>query len=226
MASLIGAYDAARELIEGTDGRASLVLALWGAVLSPNKVLSWNGDQVEALRPYARLGLPRDKRAVWAIIRSGHTFCTLAEGERVLHIWECAQAGMLRGLERMPRSAQEWEDWRYRVAQLPGMSWKTASFAALLMWPFACPLVPVDRHVCDRLDRSDQYKKISAKSKPALERYKALERIVIAERDREAPGVPVCVWHWYKWSEWRQLKGLEPVSDKLESHRKLSPYVR
>lgn len=199
----------------------SVKFALWAACLSPQKRLTWNTKQAEALRPYVDRPLPQDPARVLDILRAGHPFATSAQARYVLAIEQAEREGVLDDLEQQPTTYAGWLLWRHAATKLPGISWKTASFAALLLWPNECPLIPVDTHVCDRLGLKGL--------KAALGSYKVyrwVERQVLHEwypHRAECPSP--AVWHWYKWSEWRQATGDEPVSDQPESHAGLSPYV-
>ena len=202
--------------------QASVKFACWSAVLSPQKRLSWNCLQAQALLPYVDRPLPQSPERVLAILRAGHPFCTRKLAEYVLAIEAAERRGELDELAVMPTTRAGWLVWRQAVKRLPGMGWKTASFAALLLWPDTCPLIPVDTHVCNRLGLSALKGKLGN-----YKVYRYIERLVWREwftsgRRHECSPAE---WHWYKWSEWRQATGDEPVSDWPESHAGLSPYV-
>ena len=222
MLNLEHTLNTARRLYGDGSARPSVKYALWCAVLSPQKRLSWNVKQAETLLPYVDRPLPQSAERVLDILRAGHPFCTRKLAEYVLAIEAAERRGELDELAVMPTTHTGWLVWRQAVKRLPGLGWKTASFAALLLWPCECPLIPVDTHVCDRLGLSAL--------KGALGNYKVyryVERLVLSEwcQSGHRHEVSPAVWHWYKWSEWRQATGDEPVSDWPESHDGLSPYV-
>lgn len=226
MVTLEDCERAAYELID-SEREPLLILALWAAVLSPQKRLDLNAAQVKPLRRYAERGLPFDSaEEVKAYIkRHAPGMVYLSHCRAILRL--DGMRGEVRQLERMPETGREWVAWRKRVAHLPGCSWKTASFAALLMWPFECPFVPVDSHVCNRLGHDGLYEsgKCSRKSKPGYRIYRSIEREV--RREWAAAGFPttsVAVWHWFKWEAHRQAQGLSRGS-ACESHVGLSARV-
>src|SRR5262249_22884242 len=138
---------AALELAFGTRDEPSLRLALWASILSPQKRLDLNAAQVRVLRLWAERDLPFDdaeelKRHIKRKAQAKGMLYT-SHCQAIIRVARLAESGALAGLERMPTSGREWIAWRKRVAHLPGLSWKTASFAALILWPFECPFVPV-----------------------------------------------------------------------------------
>jgi hypothetical protein len=219
--------DAARAAAELTTGEAvpSLKLALWASILSPQKPISHNGEQARVLWAYVEHGLPtRDPRELRAHI-SAHAKGMVYENHAraILLIEQMSRAGELAGLEVMPRTIREWQAWRKRVAMLPGLSWKTASFAALLLWPFESPFVPVDSHVCKRLGHYAVYQTgvLSSKSKRGYRLYRSIERLVYAEWRESGKPCPIGVWHWFKWEQHRQRVG-ESRGKGCESHALMS----
>jgi hypothetical protein len=227
----IGAVErAAQELAHGNGQTVpSLRLALWAAVLSSRNSIENNGVQVDNLRPYAFGGLPHDVPTVRALLaQNGARLTTRKQAQAVIQVDERAERGELAALRVLPQTEAEWLTWRDTVARFYCMSWKTASFAALLLWPFHCPFVPVDSHVCARLRHMDLYRRISGKSKPAYARYCSIEREVCDEWDAANRPCALAVWHWYKWEQHRQGDAQETLwSDTREvgSHLLLSPYL-
>lgn len=224
MLTLASTQDVAQELY--TPGHtASLKYALWGASLSPQKKLSANIKQAQTLLPYVNKPLPQDVDAVYEIIRAGHPFCSRNNAKYILKIEAAERDGLLAELSVMPTSLHDWLTWRQAIVGLrAGLSFKATSFVALLMWPDKCPLIPVDSHVCSRLGLSKAvYLAISKNYKL----YRWVEKQVLHEwytsghRTECSPAE----WHWFKWSEWRQATGDEPVNDRPETHNGLSPYI-
>ena len=230
MASLDGAWQAAREVEQASlpdypnHERPNIKLALWAATMSAQNQLSWNGLQVHALRPYAARELPTSVDETLAIIRSGHTFAYEQTAVHVNWVDWAAREGLLDPFTHKPSDYAGWLDWRkrlYRVASGHGFSWKTLSFAGLLMWPTECQLVPVDRHVMARLGRPSAH----CGRLGAWKLYNEVEQEVVEEWLSAGRPYTIGVWHWYKWSAWRQAKGVEPAGECCESHALLSPYA-
>jgi hypothetical protein len=128
--------------------------------------------------------------------------------------------GVLKAYETVPESAEGWIAWRdglREVVKGHGLGYKVLSFAALLFDPLGCELVPVDRHVLARLgykgDGSPQTRK----------KYTEVETRVRDERDAAGYAkVPLALWHWLKWEEWRQAKQPDVERVGCESHGALS----
>jgi hypothetical protein len=204
---------------------ANLKYALWAASLSPQKRLSYNILQAEALLPYIDRPLPQNNEAVFNLIRSAHPFVSHSNAKYILAIEAAERDGRLDELSHMPTTYHDWLAWRLAVvSQFKGISFKAASFVALLMWPLDCPLIPVDSHVVARLGLPKSMYLASSKSYKV---YRLIEKMVLHEWYKSGYRhlVSPAVWHWYKWSEWRQATGDEPISDECESHCGLSPYV-
>jgi hypothetical protein len=213
-------------------------LALCAAILSSNNRLDRNGKQAHALRQYmgAHGGkLPTDIETVKRLCIQAGFECTHNQARGVVEVEQHAVAGELAELAIMPRTAQAWLLWRATVRQFFGMGWKTSSFAAMLMWPLACPFAVVDRHVVARLAWAGKlcrfgvapdvlYKRLSGSTNGAYKVYRQLERLVAAEKRSAQAGCSTGVWHWAAWSAWRQFVGVEAPSERLESHELLSPY--
>jgi hypothetical protein len=223
MLTLTSTQEVAQELYQ--PGRvASLKYALWAASLSPQKRLGWNIAQARTLLPYLDKPLPQDVEKVWAILRAGHPFVSRNNARAILKIEQAERDGRRAELARMPTSYHDWLAWRLAIVGMhAGLSYKAASFVALLMWPDQCPLIPVDSHVCARLGVKSLYVASSRNYKV----YRWIERQVLREwyRSGHRQEVSPAVWHWFKWSEWRQATGDEPVNDRPESHNGLSPYL-
>lgn len=223
MLTLASAEHAARDLYQ-PGMAASLKYALWAASLSPQKRLSFNIRQARALLPYLNRPLPQDLEAVYQILRAAHPFVSHNNARYILKIEAAERDGRLEDLARMPTTYHDWLHWRLAIVGLrAGLSYKAASFVALLMWPEQCPLIPVDSHVCARLGVKDLY----IASSRSYKVYRWIEKQVLHEwyHSGHRHDVSPAVWHWYKWSQWRQATGDEAISDQAESHVGLSPYV-
>lgn len=246
MPSPLAAYNAAREMVNAGEYYherhtvPNVKLALAAGILSANNRLDRNGWQVHSLREYMQLHngrFPADIETLKAITSlAGYT----ASRQHCVYLLELQAAeddGQLAPLSHKPQTANEWLLWRQAARTLRGLGWKTASFAALLMWPFDCPLVPVDRHVIARLAFAGKLQRFNIPPEKLQSRlrndasgyrlYRAIERIVGNEKlrssDVNARHVSTAIWHWAQWSTWRQFVGQEPKGS-CESHANLSAY--
>jgi hypothetical protein len=220
MLSVQSALDAAQE-INTPHTVASLKYALWAVSLSPQKKLAWNRMQAKALLPYVYKPLPQDVNAVWEILRAGHPFVSRNNARYILKIEQAERDGRLADLVNMPTTYHDWLAWRLAVVGLhAGISYKAASFVALLFWPLDCPLIPVDIHVCTRLGLPRAMYLASSRNYKV---YRLIEKMVLHEwyRSGYRHAISPAIWHWFKWSEWRQATGDEPVSDRAETHEGL-----
>lgn len=221
MATLDGAWAAARELRDVNGGRPDIKLALWAAALSASRSLDVNADLYQPLRTGAPL--PQDPAAVLSLLKAGHGFVCANDARHILYAEWADREGLLDPYRECPGTLAEWRAWRqglYEILAGHGWNLKTISFAGLLMWPTRCPLVPVDRHVMARLGHTArEYKRLS--KCPKL--YQAIEQEVAEEWLAAGQPRTLGVWHWYKWSEYRQGKRRETPGDAVESHARLSP---
>lgn len=219
MVTIHDCEQAASELMLGN--APSVKLALWTAILSCQKPLEQNGKQVDTLRPFVKRGLPTwEPKALASYIRKrAPGMVTVNNAKSIIKV----DMADLRHLEVKPTSLRQWIAWRDEVAKMHGLSWKTASFAALLMWPFECPFVPVDSHVCKRLSLYRIYQSgvLSKKSKTGRGIYRAIERIVYDEWKQAGKPCALAIWHWFKWEQHRQVTGASK-SAACESHMLLS----
>lgn len=212
-------------------------LALAYAIASGNNRLDRNGKQAQQLREYAmahRGKLPVSSAVVTDVTGVTGFPVTPNQARGIAALQERERLGELVELNHMPTNGHEWLLWRQTVRQFYCLGWKTASFAALLAWPFDCPLVPVDRHVVARLAYAgklsqygmtgDQvYKTIGGSTDRAYRLYRQVERQVGNEKLLAGEQCSTALWHWAKWSSWRAFQGIED-GDTCESHRLLSPY--
>lgn len=187
------------------NGRPCLLYALWGAVLSSQKPLDMNCKQAHALRPCVRNGLPThdpDELAQWIVEHSdpnGWVYRTHADA--IIRIDWLYRAGYLAHLEQEPQTGKDWIRWRKAIAQLFGLSWKTASFAAFIMWPFSTPFIPIDSHVADRLGILPIYAsgKLSRKCASGYREYRKHERTVRRECRDMAQTSIIGAHHYREW---------------------------
>lgn len=240
--SLQSAIDCAISMVHagGQDNHLvpNVKFALAAAILSANNRLDRNGWQMHALRQYAMSHngqFPLSSETVKRITRDAGYEASAQHAAFIPALERMAQAGELVELAHKPTTALEWLLWRQAAETVKGIGHKTASFAALLMWPFDCPLVPVDRHVVARLGYTGRlvhfnatadeiYRALGGSTGRAYRTYRRVERLVGNEKVLSGVKVSTGVWHWYKWSEWRQATHAETVGPMAESHDLLSPY--
>lgn len=216
MIDLDDVYCAATDLASGPEN-PSVKLALWAGLLSAQSGLENNARQLDLLRKWARKGLPRNPEKVYRRLEGTSNF-THVKCVGLYHIEALERAGKLAGLEDIGEDWDAQDAWRKQVYKLMhghGMAWKTITFAALILDPLRCDLCPVDRHVLHRLG-------IPRETVPSRTQYLAVERIV--QFERMAAGceqVPLGLWHWLKWEQWRQATGASNAG-ACESHARLS----
>ena len=215
---------AAWELVP-PDGQAQDIrLALIAAILSAQKDVDLNGEQLGLLRGWVKDGFPtRSPREIQAVLQRV-AMCSDKQAHAILAVMGSEARGELEHLKVQPDSLRAWLAWRDEVARMYCLSWKTASFAALLMWPLECPFVPVDSHVCARFDLMPLYHsgKLSKKTPRGYAEYRRVERRVWHERQQAGyTSISLAVWHWYRWELWRQETGDSLASDGAESHAAL-----
>jgi hypothetical protein len=174
-------------------------LALWAAAVSPMMRLDRNGTIVRLLAPYVTQPLPDDPTALYTYLAQSGAWIRHNLIRSLYAIEACEREGKLPAMPGRNWSREQWIAWRNQVAKLPGLGLKTASFAGLLLRPMTCELVPVDRHVLARLGFDTD------KSPASVRAYNAVEQLVVDERARYGYAhVSLGVWHWLKWSEYRQ----------------------
>jgi uncharacterized protein (UPF0335 family) len=216
MIDLGDVYSAAADLASG-QAAPSVKLALWAGILSAQNGLRTNAEQVERLRKWARTGLPRDPNKVYARLAGTGNF-THVKCLGLYHVEALERHGLLAGLEHIGADWDAQDAWRKQVYTLMhghGMGWKTITFTALILDPLHCDLCPIDRHVLHRLG-------FQCESVRSRKRYLAVERIVRLERENADCGrIPLGIWHWLKWEQWRQQTGASHA-DGCESHARLS----
>lgn len=212
----------ATELQLGELTEHSVKLALWAAILSANASLLVNTRQMDVLREYVD-GLPVDRDTLYRQMEGTGRFTRVkCGGLYYVESLECA--GKLAGLENIGATYAEqcaWRDHVYNLMHGHGMAWKTVSLAALILQPMACELVPVDRHVLARFGFA------SRNSPPRRGRYLAIETLVRDERALAGyDHIPLALWHWLTWEQWRQATGASKAHGGVESHIGLSCRAR
>lgn len=217
MVTIEDVYEQASELNQG-DFKPSVKFALWCAALSTQQTLHKNCLLADLLRPYIDKPLP-ERDTLWRLLKRAAGVLYNQHFIALYHIEYLEKSGQLNGLENIGECYLDQVDWRDKVYKLcngKGLAWKTISFAALILAPLSCELVPVDRHVLARLGYDN------SKGVPQRKRYLAIESEVIDEQwDNNQEEIPTSLWHWYKWEEYRQLN-LHSKSDVCESHGSLS----
>lgn len=239
MATFNEIRQAAHDLTQGADS-PSIRLALCAGILSANNRLDRNGWQVQAMRVYMRQTggkLPTSTEHIKHLTRRAGYECSIGQARSIVALETSFQRGELSELARMPSNGHEWLLWRQAIARMPGLGYKTASFAALLLWPHESPLVPIDRHVLGWTYSLGLLQAISGniaqitkrvyRSRPLGYRtYRAIERqIGNAKLHSPYADDATALYHWYQWENWRQELGVSKTAHgEPESHALLSPY--
>jgi thermostable 8-oxoguanine DNA glycosylase len=212
------AFNGASELLTG-ENVPSLKLALFAAAMSPLQALHKNGLQTRILANYVASPLPtqddlfEELKAARGNINRTHMMALYS-------VEDIANRGILDQFVTMGKTYEDQTEWREGLLthlKGRGMARKTISFAGLIYNPLECDLVPVDRHVMKRLG----YK--TDNSPASKKKYFEVETRIIEERKQAGyESVPLGIWHWYKWEEWRQINGDSLNKSGVESHKLLS----
>ena len=198
----------------------SVKVALMAAILSAQESLERNAREMEVLREHGWLiELPHDHEQVWQALR-GLGYVTRTKVEGLYWAEALDKAGLLRGLENIGTGYEQQNVWREQVYKLMhghGMAYKTISFAALILDPLACELVPIDRHHLARLGLDNR------RACKSVRRYLAIEQTIRDERDMAGfERVPLGLWAWLQWENWRQQTGASKSAGECQSHAALS----
>lgn len=213
----------------------SLKYALAASILSANNRLDRNGWQVNAIRNYDRMygHWPTSVEEYKTITRNAGFECSGNHAAYLLDLDRSYAAGALAELEHQPDNGHAWLLWRHAaVGLVRGIGNKTASMAAMLLWPYHSPLVVCDRHVVARLafngvfdtwgmSADVVYKRMLVNSPRGYLLYRRVERAVGNEKLRLGLEMPTAIWHWHTWDAWRSFVTAE---DADNSHELLSPY--
>lgn len=219
--TLDGCMEVIQELANTGDKSNNMKLACWAGVTSINTKLVYNGNATRLLSRFVDSALPGYDELKALFKSEGTKFGCMPSVYESMKEIETRYAD--KTLPEMPQATwtfAQWDTWRDEMVKLPGISYKVASFIGLLLHPLTCPLVPVDRWVMRRLNKSHGS---VPQGKLA---YTKVEDIVRDERDKAGhDNLPLGAWHWYKWSQARQAAGpnIEVASVKPESHSNLSP---
>lgn len=195
----------------------SVKFALWIASMSVQQSLDKNGAMAVLLRPYVNNPLP-DREQLAKLLRQARGVFYGSTLDCLYYVEYLERAGKLVGLENIGTGYVDQLAWRDRVLGLVrghGLAYKTVSFAAMLLSPLTCELIPVDRHVMQRLGYPTK------NSPTSYKKYLRIEQEVLNERDACNPHCPGILFHWYKWEEYRQSIGVSK-SDVCQSHKNLS----
>ncbi len=216
--SIADIYQAASELIGSQ--QPSLKLALWASACSTQQALSKNGEMARLLACYVHRPLP-DRDTLAVMFRQVKCFFSGRMLDTIYFVEWLEKSGQLGGLDKLPEGYEAQVTWRDKLITLVaghGLSFKTISFAALLIAPLTCELVPVDRHVLARLG-------FETRNSPQKRReYMTIEARIIRERyEASSEAIPLALWHWMKWEEHRYACGASQGNGKVESHAMLSP---
>ncbi len=195
----------------------SLKKAVWASILSANNALDRNALQIAMLAPYVRqIPLPHDASEVQRIIAVCGWNPPLAHCEEIVaaEIFCSTPSETLTTLDTMPTTGREWVVWRKLLVQtFKGISWKTASFVALLMWPFQSPFGIVDRHILAHYGQQELAPRISSKNKPGYLRYRSVERMEAKDARRICAELDTTcnlgIVHWALWDGQRNAESPE-----------------
>lgn len=194
---------------------------------SANQPLDANGRIAKFVRPILSEGLPGEREDFIRLLLANKS--TLRANLAVRSHWlaayraeELYKTGKLADFCEKPGIRAEWIEQRDRLHALYhtkersyGMSWKTLSFAQLLLWPWDAQVVPIDTHV---LAWTHQPEKGSPQERT---RYLEIEQLVIqARKDDNLEDLALGRYHWYRWS--MQKDG---QADSYASHSDLSPFI-
>lgn len=210
---------AACALGEGHE-RPSVKVALQAAILSAQESLERNAKEMQVLREHGWLhDLPSDPEQVWQALK-GLGYVTRTKVEGLYWAEKLDRAGKLAGLDDIGRGYAQQQVWReqvYRLMHGHGMAYKTISFAALILDPLGCELVPIDRHHLKRLGYDNK------RGCASIRRYLAIEQMIRDERDVAGfDHVPLGLWAWLQWESWRQQTGASKSAVECQSHAALS----
>lgn len=213
--------------LAGGESQPNLKFALQIAALSPQKSIRANARGAEVLSHYVVSGLPAPESLHAGLVEHGTGMVT----DRMLSALYWAErmdkAGWLDPYKRVPQGRAEWVAWRDGLRELlrgHGYGYKVISFAGLIYAPLECELVPIDRHVLARLGLTTRTGKERTASPQSRHLYLRIEDILIAERDQAGKsGVPLGLWHWLRWANWRELTGASELwGDAVTDHAALS----
>lgn len=213
--------EAAQELAEG-DNPPNVKFALWIAALSTQQTLEKNARLAELLRVFIFQPLP-EHETLFRYLKQSKAVLYKNHLKSLYYTEYLEKCGMLEGLEDIGTTYEDQVAWRDRVFKLchgHGLSWKTISFAALLIDPMHSELSINDRHVMMRLG-------YNTKRSPATRNtYLAVEKQVIQEREENGYArLPLALFHWWKWEEYRETHVSRQYrkAEHVESHALLSP---
>ena len=231
--TLADVWVAARELNEG--GRLpNLKFALQIAACSAQQSLHNNGLIARVLAKYVERHLP-ERDDLYKELAEESVLINENHLRAIYWAEELENNAMLKDFYKQPIGLIEQRRWRAAMHDLfhpvvdidkgktvgKGMGWKTISFAMLLMWPETTEVAIIDRHHLGRLGHRQQTLGYHTA-------YYRVEDQIVRERDEYvglvgADMVPLGVWGWYKWEEYRQAKGVsEAEGGEIESHLMLS----
>lgn len=219
MFSIDDVKQAVSELMQGNN-EPSVKLAFWYSALSTMQQLKRNCAVASLLRAYRDKPLP-PREELYNQLRLSGAIVFTRHMDSLYYVEYLEKAGLLDGLEHIGTiypAQVEWRDKVHALVKGHGLSWKTISFAALLLQPETCQLVPVDRHVLMRLG-------YNSKDSPGnRERYINIELHVMREQaDSSYTDIPLSWFHWLKWEEYRQLVAKSSACNgTMESHKDLS----
>jgi hypothetical protein len=210
--SLVQTAKAMEELVN--HGTAHGKLAFWNACLSARNRLERNVEQALIMREYVNRPLPLDRDVLKSRLKPilGRTLDALYEIER---LWNAGIIHFNTGT-----TIEEQEAWRVSMSSvIPGMGYKTVSFALHIYAPNTCHLLTIDCWHIRRL--GEMYGPISPKTYVAYEKRLRLD---IQELQwQEGGNYPPIVYAACLWQRERQVHSQQ--GEDYPSHAGLSCYV-
>ena len=219
-------FDAATQLASGPRP-PSVKLALWNAALSTMQTVEKNNAYGVLLRMYRDEPLPLQRNVLYEQLREVRGCLFGSHIDALYYIQYLDETGQLAGYERIGKTLIEQVEWRnsiYKLMHGHGMTWKTISFAALILDPLHCELIPIDRHVMARLGKTKRCGKADKDSPQQLGKYLVIEQEVRTERNNAGyEHLPLGLWHWFKWEGYRYFVARSSQGNgDIESHNGLS----
>lgn len=191
-------------------GIPNVKLAFWSSALSKRNSLAKNCIQSTYMRQYAYKPLPTDRNELrsalgnpmWSTVNTLYAIEQL-DNDGLLN-FDCGDTYESQAL------------WREKMVQLiPGMGYKTVSFALHIYNPFGCKLLTID---CWHVRRMHEC--FGPISNSNYLQYESKLQSDIDELAKEQPGYSPIVYAAYLWENTRK-----PNATEYQSHNGLSCYV-
>lgn len=191
-------------------------VAFWNAALSALNELGRNCAQAAVMRTYANRPLPLNREELWKELGSCLFHSHINALYEIEKLWNAGVIHFNAGYTLESQLA--WR--RSMVAAIPGMSYKTVSFALHIYDYEHCLILTIDRHHLKRLG----FKRSSCSTpKQYLDMEKRLYALIDSLQAHE-PGYMPLVYAAYLWENWRQEHGASRENGTYQSHAGLSCY--